>query len=200
MSSFIAFSGVDKVAYSPHAFREGHEDEYEAMVNFETLKDLGCGPMEYAQIMPDLLRCARGLCAPPALPVEKSANGTLCLDHIKLREHLHKELGMLLVNGNREGFPFAFWIPVHLQNSNVIDVESPSRKTFLIEDSSIMRLLTAYRKHNSSSLPLFLDYQIVPSDADPELVKLFECSVCLDIMKDPTSLSCGHSGCLRYRP
>jgi hypothetical protein len=193
-------SGVDEVAYSPHGFREGHEDEYEAMVNFETLKDLGCSPVEYSQIMPDLARCARGLCTHPALSIEKSANGILCCNHVKLREHLHMELGVFLVKGNREGFPFALWIPVHVQDNTSINVKSPSHKTFLIEGSCIMRLITAYRKHNSSSLPLFLDFQTVPSDADPELVKLFECSVCLDIMKDPASLGCGHSGCLRYRP
>ena len=204
-----SFAGVGGVAHKP-AFREGQEDEYEAMVNLKTLDWFGYELTESAKIMPAVVRCFRGLSAPSALPIQNSGNGIMCCDLDKLREHLHRELGVVLVKGNREGIPFALQVPISLSDSDddddgddddEVDVhtETQNMTCYMLEDPAlILRILTAYRNHNASSLPLFLDYPIVPADAAPELVKLFECSICLEMMNDPSSLGCGHSACLRY--
>jgi hypothetical protein len=193
-----SFAGIGVYVHQPPAFREGQEDEYETMVNLETLKKLGYSSPEFAEIMPDVARCSRGLIAPPALPIKNYGNGIVCCDLDKFSEHLHKELGVFLVKGNREGIALAIRpgvsIPVHDRDG----VDADSQKPFLLEDPTMtLRLLTAYHSHNSISLPLFVDYPLISADADPELVSLFECCVCLNIMKDPTSLGCGHSACLR---
>jgi hypothetical protein len=50
-------------------------------------------------------------------------------------------------------------------------------------------------------LPLFLEGPGVEAGGagrgDAELLKSFECCVCLKIMRDPASLACGHSACFR---
>jgi hypothetical protein len=79
-------------------YREGHDDEYEAMVQVGNLKHRKWCARPTAEALPDVLRFSRGLPAPPGLLLRVSG-GTICCDLDALREDVRAELRAGLVEG-----------------------------------------------------------------------------------------------------
>ncbi len=185
----------------PRAYREGHDDEYEIMVQMEYLKRHDWDDDQAREIMPDLARFARGLCAPLAVPLKSSGSGTVCCDMTELGRRLRSELGVSLVEADGTALPFSLRLDT-AGSARAGDGDLHKRGPRVDTDEhSLLRLLTAFRRHNAKGLPLFIDEPGVAAGGagcgDAGLLKSFECCVCLQIMKDPASLSCGHSACLR---
>lgn len=185
-------------------FREGHDDEYEALVQVSNLQRRGWGPGRIVQVMPDVLRFSRGLPAPPALQL-RASGGTVCCDLEELRRHLRAELGATLVDGPNEEYVLGLELGALRDggdsNSDSDGDEGPD--PLIVKDPGLLlRMLTAYASYGGDARRLFVDEPETDTPAclagiDAARLKAFECCVCLKIMRDPASLGCGHSACLR---
>jgi hypothetical protein len=169
----------------PGAFREGHDDEYELMVGVEYMVYQGLDCDKARAIMPDLARYARGLVAPLAVPLQNSGCGTVCCDVAELGRQLQAALGVSLMKSDAADLPFSLRLTedaVEAALGGDSEYDAQGWPIPLDTDGhSLLRVLTAYREHHATGLPLFLE----------------ACCVCRKAMQDPASLSCGHSACSR---